>query len=185
MNKYQYKYLLDINKITSVFLKTCLFILCIQFNTAYSLTGDANEPLEVIADSVVLDEKNGLSTFTGDAIVTQGSLILRANIIELHSSQEKVTRAIAVGSKDDRAYYKQEQDNQQRFVEAHAVTITYSLDKQFIYFSGNADLIQGFNSFSAATLEYDILNDKVIAKKSEQQEGSTEPVQRVKFIINF
>jgi len=185
MNKEDNTYIFKANKITFVFLKSCILILLINFNNAYSLNTDSSEPLEISADSVMMDEGEGFSTFTGDAIVTQGSLLLRADLIEMYSDNKKVNKVIAKGSIDKRAYYKQNQPNQQRFVEATAVTITYLIDKEFIYLNGNANLIQGFDSFSAGTLEYDIQNDRVLAEKSKPEEGSDEPVQRVKFKINF
>ena len=44
---------------------------------------------------------------------------------------------------------------------------------------GNAHLVQGFDSFSGDTLNYDINNDKVIVK------GSEDGTERVKFKITF
>jgi lipopolysaccharide export system protein LptA len=42
---------------------------------------------------------------------------------------------------------------------------------------GNAHLVQGFDSFSGDTLNYDINNDKVVVK------GSEDGTERVKFKI--
>jgi lipopolysaccharide export system protein LptA len=46
-----------------------------------------------------------------------------------------------------------------------------------VYLVGNAYLIQGFDSFSGDSLSYDINNDKVIVK------GSEDGTERVKFKI--
>jgi lipopolysaccharide export system protein LptA len=46
-----------------------------------------------------------------------------------------------------------------------------------IFLVGNARLVQGFDSFSGETLDYDIDNDKVIVKSSE------DGIKRVKFKI--
>ena len=44
---------------------------------------------------------------------------------------------------------------------------------------GDAHLVQGFDSFSGETLDYDIVNDKVIVK------GSDDSTKRVKFKIKM
>jgi len=126
---HKYKYYLFL-------IKACIFILLIQTNNAYSLNKDAKEPLEIFADSVMIDDTKGLSTFSGDAVITQGSLLLKANLIELYTDEKEVTKAVAKGSNSVLAYYKQNQSSQPRFVEATAITITYSLKKQFIYLTG-------------------------------------------------
>tara|TARA_B100001079_G_scaffold268236_1_gene278230 strand:- start:103 stop:681 length:579 start_codon:yes stop_codon:yes gene_type:complete len=185
MNKEQHNYLSSKKNIAIFCMKYFLVILFMSFNSAYSSVGDAEKPIEVSADSVVMDESKGLSIFYGDAVITQGSLLLKAETIELYTNKKEVTKAVAKGSKNIRAYYKQNQPNQSRFVEATAITITYSLDKQYIYLNGDANFVQGFDSFSAGTLEYDIDKDKVIAEKSKQIPGIDEPVKRVKFKISF
>jgi lipopolysaccharide export system protein LptA len=168
-----------------LYIKYFIFLSIMNYSNLYSLESDADKPIEVSADSVVIDEIKGLSIFKGDAIITQGSLMLKAEIVELYTDKKEVKKAIAKGSSNNRAYYKQNQPKQPRFVEATAITITYSLDKQYIYLRGDANLIQGFDSFSAGTLEYDIDNDKVIAEKSKQNIKTGEPVKRVKFKISF
>lgn len=185
MNETFQKHLTRKYKSYLLLIKACTYILLIQTNNTYALNKDAEEPLEIFADSVMIDDAKGLSTFSGDAVITQGSLLLKANLIELYTDEKEVIKAVAKGSNSVRAYYKQNQSSQPRFVEATAITITYSLEKQFIYLTGKANLIQGFDSFSAGSLEYDIENDKVIAEKSEQKDDSEEPVRRVHFKINF
>jgi len=91
------------------------------------MPGDAKEPINIKAYTVVIDELKGLSTYTGDARVVQGSLTLSAEKIQLFSSQKEVTKVIAKGTKDKRAHYKQNQPNQPRFIEATALNITYLL----------------------------------------------------------
>ena len=160
------------NKLIFVFLSLFSFSL-------YALPGDVKEPINIKAYTVVIDELKGLSTYTGDARVVQGSLTLSAEKIQLFSSQKEVTKVIAKGTKDKRAHYKQNQPNQPRFIEATALNITYLLKKEFVHLQGKAHLVQGFDSFSGGTLDYDIKNDKVIAQKSK------DGVDRVKFKIKL
>ncbi len=155
-----------------------VFFCCWSFGVG-ALLIDAKEPINIKAYTVVIDERKGLSTYTGDARVVQGSLTLSGEKIQLFSSQKEVTKVIVRGTKDNRAHYKQNQPNQPRFIEATALNITYFIKKEFVHLQGKAHLVQGFDSFSGGTLDYDIKNDKVIAKKSK------DGTERVKFKIKL
>jgi lipopolysaccharide transport protein LptA len=65
----------------------------------------------VKAQTVVIDELRGLSTYTGNAEVTKGSLVLSAEEILIFSVKQTVSKIIAKGSKKKLAHYKQSQPN--------------------------------------------------------------------------
>ena len=144
---------------------------------ALAVPGDADKPIEIEAQSVLVDESTGFNQFMGDAIVTQGSIVLSAELIEVQTSDEEVESMVAKGSQQKPAKYIQSQPNQARFIEATAIEITYDVEKGLVFLIGDANLVQGFDSFSGETLEYDINNDKVLV------EGSEDGTKRVKFKI--
>ena len=156
-----------------------LLILLMAFVTSlvFALPEDAKQPIEIEAQSVVVDENTGLNEFSGNAEVRQGSLLLLAELIQVQTNNEEVVSMIAKGSLEKPAKYIQSQENQARFIEATAILITYDVDKGIIFLVGNARLIQGFDSFSGDRLSYDINNDKVVVK------GSEDGTKRVKFKI--
>ena len=143
------------------------------------MPGDRDKPIEVEAESVLIDESTGFNQFMGDAVVTQGSLFLSAELIEIQTSDEEVESVVAKGSQQKPAKYTQDQPNQARFVEATAININYDAEKGLVFLIGDAHLVQGFDSFSGETLEYDIDNDKVLVK------GSEDSTKRVKFKITL
>jgi lipopolysaccharide export system protein LptA len=155
------------------------FIVFLIPNMVIALQEDATQPIKVKAQTVLIDEKQGFSVYTGKASVIQGSLILSAEKIQLLSNQTQVTKVVAKGNKKQRAHYQQSQPNQSRFIEATADNITYLVQKEMVHLKGHAHLVQGFDSFSGGTLDYDIKNDKVIANKSK------DGVQRVRFKIKL
>jgi len=156
-----------------------LLILLMVFVTSLvlALPEDTKEPIEIEAQTVAVDETTGFNEFSGDAEVRQGSLLLFAELIQVQTKNEEVISMLAKGSLEKPAKYIQSQENQARFVEATATLITYDVDKGMIFLDGNAHLVQGFDSFSGDKLSYDINNDKVIVK------GSEDGTERVKFII--
>jgi lipopolysaccharide export system protein LptA len=158
-----------------------IILLTTIFFTTYvfALSDDVNQPIEIEAETVIVDEVSGFNEFTGDAEVRQGSLLMTAELIQVQTNAEGVETMKAIGTVDKPAKYMQSQESQSRFIEATAILITYDVNKGMIFLVGNANLIQGFDSFSGDTLTYDINNDKVIVK------GSEDGTKRVKFKIDL
>ena len=156
-----------------------LLILLMVFVTSLvlALPEDTKQPIEIEAQSVTVDETTGFNEFSGNAEVRQGSLLLLAELIQVQTDNEEVMSVVAKGSLQKPAKYSQDQEDQARFVEATATVITYEVNEGMIFLVGNAHLIQGFDSFSGDRLSYDINNDKVIVK------GSEDGTERVKFKI--
>ncbi len=157
-----------------------ILLTTIFFSTfAFALLEDAKLPIEIEAESVIVDEASGFNEFSGNAEIRQGSLLMTAELIQVQTNAEGVEKMKATGTLDNPAKYIQSQENQARFIEATATKITYDVNEGMIFLVGNAYLIQGFDSFSGDSLTYDINNDKVIVKGSE--DGTT----RVKFKIDL
>lgn len=157
-----------------------ILLTTIFFSTfAFALSEDAKQPIEIEAESVIVDEASGFNEFSGNAEIRQGSLLMTAELIQVQTNAEGVETMKATGTLDNPAKYIQSQENQARFIEATATKITYDVNEGMIFLVGNAYLIQGFDSFSGDSLTYDINNDKVIVKGSE--DGTT----RVKFKIDL
>ena len=162
----------------SVFINKLLILLMVFVTSlVLALPEDTKQPIEIEAQSVAVDETTGFNEFSGDAEVRQGSLLLLAELIQVQTENEEVVSMLAKGSLEKPAKYIQSQENQARFVEATATLITYDVDEGMIFLVGNAHLIQGFDSFSGDRLTYDINNDRVVVKSSE------DGIERVKFKI--
>tara|TARA_B110000008_G_scaffold209068_1_gene207908 strand:- start:167 stop:862 length:696 start_codon:yes stop_codon:yes gene_type:complete len=137
------------------------------------------EPIEIEADSVMVNEASGFNEFIGDAQVRQGALEITANLIQVQTNTDGVETLVAEGTKDKPANYIQSQETQSRLIEATAMLITYDVNEGMIFLVGDAYLVQGFDSFSGDSLTYDINNDKVLVK------GSEDGTKRVKFKIDL
>ena len=161
-----------------MFLNKVIILFLVFFTSlVFALPEDAEQPIEIEAHSVFVDEIKGFNEFSGNAEVRQGSLLLLAELIQVQTNNEEVVSVIAKGSTQKPAKYSQNQENQERFIEATATLITYDVNEGMIFLVGNAHLVQGFDSFSGDTLDYDIDNNKVVVK------GSEDGTERVKFKI--
>ena len=158
-------------------IKVIILIGIMFTSVTYALPGDSKQPIEIEAESVMVDETSGFNEFIGNAEVRQGSLLMTAEIIQVQTNIDGVESMLAKGTIKDPAKYIQDQEDQPRFIEATATLITYDVNKGLIFLEGNAHLIQGFDSYSGEKLYYDIDNDKVTVT------GSEDGTKRVKFKI--
>jgi len=157
-----------------------ILLISIFFTTiVFALSEDVKQPIEIEAESVIVDEISGFNEFSGNAEVRQGSIFMTAEIIQVQTNIDGVETMKATGTVDNPAKYIQSQENQALLIKATATLITYDVNEGTIYLVGNAYLIQGFDTFSGDTLTYDINNDKVIVK------GSEDGTKRVKFKIDL
>ena len=157
-----------------------ILLMALFFSTfVFALSEDADQPIEIEAESVMVDETTGFNEFIGDAEVKQGSLVMTAEIIQVQTNADGVETMIAKGTIEKPAKYIQSQENQARLIEATATLITYDVNEGMIFLVGDAFLVQGFDSFSGDSLTYDINNDKVLVK------GSEDGTKRVKFKIDL
>ncbi len=158
-------------------IKVIILIGIMFTSVTYALSGDSKKPIEIEAESVMVDETSGFNEFIGNAEVRQGSLLMTAEIIQVQTNIDGVESMLAKGTIKDPAKYIQDQEDQPRFIEATATLITYDVNKGLIFLEGDAHLIQGFDSYSGEKLNYDIDNDKVTVT------GSEDGTKRVKFKI--
>jgi len=146
-----------------------------------ALSTDKNEPIELEADSADLNDKKGISIYSGNVILTQGSTQLNANKLTLfHNQQHKLTKVEAIGSP---ARFKQRPDGQQKDVKAKAKKMLYYVNKETIHLYNNAIFYQGKNSFRGDKIVYDTKNDIVKANSKKSSSGKTKPSGRVKVVI--
>lgn len=119
----------------------------------HALSTDKDQPVQIEADQVEIDERRGVSVYSGDVKVTQGSMRLTGDTMTVHHKDEQLERIIMVGKP---ATYKQRPDNQQEDMHASAERIEYYANEEKVILLQNAKLWQGANEFKSERIVYDI-----------------------------
>jgi lipopolysaccharide export system protein LptA len=89
-----------------VFLNKVIILFLVFFaSLVFALPEDAKQPIEIEAQSVIVDESTGFNEFSGNAEVRQGSLLLLAELIQVQTNNEEVVRMVATGSLEKPAQY--------------------------------------------------------------------------------
>lgn len=157
--------------------------LCFASGLSWALDSDRYQPIDVAADSAILDDKAGKAIYRGGVVLTQGSLKIQADKLTIEADpQGKVEKVIATG---DLAQFTQLPNDSDKPIEAQANTVEYYVANERIVLIDNARVVQNDNLFEGNIIEYDIRDQKLQAHgKSLTAEGGDEQKPgRVKMVL--
>lgn len=102
---------------------------------------DRTRPIVVEADRPgTLDLQRQVVTFNGNVQITQGTMVIRAERIEVREQPGGHRSAVATGVAGRPASFRQKRDGLDEFVEASADRIEYDSRTGTLVFSGNASV---------------------------------------------
>ena len=138
--------------------------------TSVSLAGqsDFEKPIKVDAKSQFVDGKNKTSVFKDDVHITQGSMEIRADEVEVIATDgEGKEIFIARGNP---AVYAQDMDDGSR-VSAQANTITYEVITRAITLDGNAQLVRDTSMVQGDLIQFDMEKEQLLAQSQNNDDG--------------
>lgn len=94
---------------------------------------DRDKPIHLEADRVTVDDARQISTFEGKVVLTQGTLVIRGNRMEVRQDDQGFQSGTTWG---DLAYFRQKREGYDEIIEGWAERIEYD---------GRADKLQMFN----------------------------------------
>jgi len=138
-----------------------LFILCLTLTipaTLFALPSDKTEPATISSNSADYNQKTGISIFTGNVVIIQGTTkITAAQITTYNGPKQQLSKAIAIGSKNKPAIYQTIPKKGDAVFTASANRIEYLPPQNEVLLIGNGKLQQKNNILSS---DYIIYNQK-------------------------
>lgn len=146
--------------------------------TSIAQQRDADQPVQVEADRLDLDDQAGTAVYTGDVNIRQGSMHLTGDRVELQrNAAGELSRATARG---ERAYIEQQPDPEQPIVRGWGRTIVYHVAERRVELIDRAELHQGGDTFDGGYLEY-FLDRRVVQARAEGE--GVEGRQRIRMTL--
>ena len=140
-------------------LTTCLWLSPI--GVAFALKTDVDQPLNLEADSADIDDAKKKKVFTGNVIVTQGSIKLTCDKLTVlqNAAPNGGDRFFAKGRP---ARFQQEIEGKPgEYVRGHASNIQYDTGSEFLHLIDNAFITQEGDTFQTDRITYDKVNSLV------------------------
>ena len=146
--------------------------------TSLALPSDKHETIRGSADNLTVDQKNGVATYTGAVKIQQGSLVITADSIVIHTNPDSsVEKMIATGSP---ARFQQQPEKDQGVVTAAAKQITYTPSNEHLVLIEDASVEQNGAVMSGPHIDYDLVKEVM---KAAGNNGAAGDGQRIEIVI--
>jgi len=129
-----------------------------------ALPTDRNQAIEIQSEEALRIEPKGLTQYKGDVLITQGTMEIRADQVNVYNDENRVLRIVCIGQP---AQFQQQPKADSALVVARGGTITYSLEQDMIILSDGAALIQEEATLTGERIEYDLKKEIIRAKGSD------------------
>jgi len=132
-------------------------------------SSDFQKPITVDARTQSMDGKNKITRFKDNVKITQGSLVIEADEVEV-SAKGGEGREIMI-ARGNPARYSQTMDDGSK-VEAKARELRYELAKRTISMTGDAQIKQNTSLVQGDSITYDMMKEQLLATSSDENENS-------------
>lgn len=132
-----------------------------------------DQAIEIESDEALLDDAEGISSYNGNVIVSQGLSKLEADRLLVSAEDRRISRIEAWGSP---AHFVQQEEASAPATHGYAQRIVFEAKDSLLIFTGQARLLQSENSFAGERIEYDILK-KAIRAQGDESVGSRVKIQ--------
>ena len=101
---------------------------------------DRDKPMNIEADALRYEDQQRLSTFTGNVVVTKGTIVMRGARLEVRQDADGHQNGIMFAAPGKRAFFRQKREGLNEFIEGEADTIQYDGKTDIVRFVKNAEM---------------------------------------------
>ena len=164
--------MLTLKKALTAALCAALFV-----SAAHAEKADRDKPVNLEADTVTLDDIRKISVYQGNVILSQGTLMLRADRVQVTQNAEGLDKVVATGRP---VAFRQKLDGRDEFIEGFADRIEYDSGSSQLELIGQARLRRGSDELRGARISYNAETEFYqVAGKTD----ATAPAGRVRAVI--
>lgn len=126
--------------------------LMLNSSAVFALASDRNQPITLEAQNATFNDRTGITTYTGNVVIQQGTLKLQANSLVAQLSDDKKIQSVT--AQGTPAKFQQQMDGNRGLARGQARKIVYNAETGIITLSGGAFLTQAGATFSGETVRY-------------------------------
>lgn len=149
-----------------------LLLLCLPALFTHALPDDRDQPIHITADKALRDEKSGITVYSGNVRLVQGSMELEADTVTIYHTSEDAEEIIAKGLP---AKMRQKPELDKEVVHAQAKVITYLRNEDRVHLQTNARIEQDGAVVDGDAIDY-YIEKQLISAQSDQTEGGNKVV---------
>ncbi len=152
---------------TRLYAMLCAILLA---TSAHAEQADRNKPVNLEADTVTLDDIKKISVYQGNVVMSQGTLMLRADRVQVTQNTDGLDKVSATGHP---VAFRQKTDSGDEFIEGFADRIEYDGVTGQLELIGQARLRRGGDELHGAQISYNANTGfyKVVGQPNAQTPG--------------
>ncbi|MDG2917255.1 lipopolysaccharide transport periplasmic protein LptA [Bisgaard Taxon 10/6] len=142
--------------------------------SAAALKDDTNKPINIDSGNQELDMENSVVTFTDNVVITQGSILIKANKVVITRPPENSGKKETVDAFGSPVTFHQMMDDGKP-ADGKADKVHYDLGTEFLTLTGNAELKQLDSKINGDVITYDV--------KKQQLKATSGAKSRVRTVL--
>lgn len=137
----------------SVFARVVLpIVVAVSIGAARAEKADRDKPINLEADRVNIDDAKKVSVFEGNVVLTQGTLVIRADRMIVREDAQGFNYGVAYGNL---ANFRQKRDGVDEYVEGEAERIEYDGKAERVQLFTRAQMRRGADEIRGSYISYD------------------------------
>jgi lipopolysaccharide export system protein LptA len=153
------------------------FLLSIAFfSNALAEKEDRNKPIEIEANTMMVDDAKNTSKYSGNVVLTQGTLEIKADELIVRQDRQGFHHSTSIGKPTT---FKQRIDGSNEYVRGKALRIEYDGHMDKLYLFQNAEVMRGNDLVIGDYITYDASSEIAYAMSNQKNDKKN----RTKIII--
>ena len=107
---------------------------------AHAERADRTKPMNIESDLLTHDDKQKLSVFTGNVVLTKGSIVMRGGKLEVRQDDAGNQFGVLYASGNKRAFFRQKREALDEYMEGEGQTIYYDSKADTVRLVKNAEV---------------------------------------------
>lgn len=115
-------------------------LLAVIATCAMAEKADRDKPMNIEADALRHDDLKQVSIFTGNVVLTKGTILIRGAKVEVRQDPQGYQFGLVTAESGKRAFYRQKREGLDEFIEGEGEVIDYDGRADVVKFITNAQL---------------------------------------------
>ncbi len=131
-------------------------VLLLAWQPAHAEKADREKPVNVESDRVTVDDAKQLTVFEGGVVLTQGTMVIRGDRMEVRQDKEGFKHGTVWGKQ---AYFKQKRDGVDEWIEGWGDRIEYDGRADKVQLFTRAAMKKGEDNVAGDYISYDAITE--------------------------
>jgi lipopolysaccharide export system protein LptA len=145
-----------------------LIALLASYPYSYAEKADRDKPIEIEADTMTVDDAKSTSIYTGNVILIQGTLLIRADELIVRQDKQGFQHSTSLGKPTT---FKQKMEGSEEYIQGRALRIEYDGHMDKIHLYKNAEVKRGKDIVVGDYITYDANAEVAQAMSSKTENG--------------